>query len=535
MGKVLVAALRLYDSGYIPIPFRPNEKAPSIEWKDLLDNPPDRKQTQELFDKRPDANLGIVCGDVVGLDIDDYGPAMEELDKYDFEGLKIPMVRTPSGGQHWYFANPGREIGTRAKVLPGIDVRGAGGVLACPPSVVEGRSYSYIRKLSPASELPPPPAPLVSALKNKQYINNNPYIENLSFIEGCHGFATEMFSQGQRNDSLFHVAHHLIRGRMPRNEVREVLYFIAINCNPPYPFEELEATIQSAIQRAERKEINLRAEVESYISVTDGAFSVTDVVKALQPVSSVTNRDNIRQIFRRLKADGVIEKAGPRDGVYRKVETECEDIDFLNASNEALDIKMPFGEEQYVKIMPGNVIVVAGAPNAGKTAYLLNLTEMNMEDHEIYYFSSEMGDSEFRERLEKFGRPLDSWKFKPKDKAGNFDQVIRPDAINIIDYLELHEDFWKVGGLIRDIHGKLGKGIAVIALQKNPGLNLGLGGVRSLEKARLYLSLDNHVCRIEKGKNWRIQGVNPNGLEVRFKIVQGCKFLITEDWKKGKQ
>ena len=93
-------------------------------------------------------------------------------------------------------------------------------------------------------------------------------------------------------------------------------------------------------------------------------------------------------------------------------------------------------------IYPKNIIIVAGATNAGKTALLLNVVRMNMDRYEVIYFSSEMGEQELRLRLEKFGQALNSWKFKPIERPTRFSDVIVPDAINIIDYLELTEDFY---------------------------------------------------------------------------------------------
>ena len=56
--------------------------------------------------------------------------------------------------------------------------------------------------------------------------------------------------------------------------------------------------------------------------------------------------------------------------------------------------------------MPKNIIVVAGTPNAGKTAFLLNVVQMNMSGKmPIHYFSSEMGSMEFKGRLQKFDLP----------------------------------------------------------------------------------------------------------------------------------
>jgi len=110
--------------------------------------------------------------------------------------------------------------------------------------------------------------------------------------------------------------------------------------------------------------------------------------------------------------------------------------------------------------------------------------------------------------------------------------VIRPDDINIIDFLELHEDFWKVGGLISDIHKKLNRGCAFIAIQKNPGAEHGLGGARSIEKARLYLALEPGKCIIRKAKIFKKKDTNPNGLSIQFKIAAGAKFMAEGVWRR---
>jgi len=62
-------------------------------------------------------------------------------------------------------------------------------------------------------------------------------------------------------------------------------------------------------------------------------------------------------------------------------------------------------------------------------------------------------------------------------------------------------------------------------LQKKAGEELGRGGAFSLEKARLYLSMDSGELKVVKAKNWALPGENPNGRVFHFKLVDGCKFL----------
>jgi hypothetical protein len=69
-----------------------------------------------------------------------------------------------------------------------------------------------------------------------------------------------------------------------------------------------------------------------------------------------------------------------------------------------------------------------------------------------------------------------------------------------------------------------------VALQKKRDAELGRGGDFGLEKPRLYLSMDKGKCTIQKAKNWVNPEKNPNGLVINFKVVGGCKFIITNDW-----
>jgi hypothetical protein len=136
-------------------------------------------------------------------------------------------------------------------------------------------------------------------------------------------------------------------------------------------------------------------------------------------------------------------------------------------------------------------------------------------------------------RLKLFEFPLENWKVEFISKTQGFADSIRPDDINIIDFLEIYREFYEVGGFIREIYDKLNKGVAIIALQKNRGTDLGLGGMRAMEKARLYIAMEPGVLKIMKGKNWA-SDTNPERLERRFKLWHGAKFIYQSEWERGK-
>lgn len=519
------------DKGFSVIPVG-KDKKPLIAWTEYQKRYASKNEVNAWRKQFPTANIGIVTGLISGLaviDIDDSDKAKPVLDTLIPDSIEIPAAQTPRGGQHLYFKCTDPQLSNNAGLIPGADLRANGGYIIAPPSMNgNGKAYAWLPGLSIFEQEPPalPDAYVQYLLK---HINNNSF----SYIENCPAFCpgdAEMFTRGRRDNDLFHIVNQLVKARTPEGEIIKVAEILARNCLPPFPEKEIVAKIESALKRADRRDYNIAELVERYIAGTFGDFSGTDVYIAVQSETGGTNRDTVRKALIRLCDKGVIQRSSKKDGVYRRVEDRCEDIDFLSAPDAEFNIKYPFDIQNYVITHPGNIIVVAGAPNSGKTAFLLNIVEKNMGKHDIVYFSSELGAIELRDRLSKFKRPLTSWNFSPKERSSNFADVINPDSINIIDYLELHEDFWKVGGMIKEIFDKLRKGIAIIALQKNHGQALGLGGARSIEKARLYLSMDNHAIRIEKGKNWANPTLNPNGLEAEYKLVKGCEFIVTKPW-----
>ena len=277
--------------------------------------------------------------------------------------------------------------------------------------------------------------------------------------------------------------------------------------------------------------LSLAARINEWISGTKGDFYGTELDKELF-LGTQRDKENRKKILQRLAKEGVIERASNRHSHYRILDSNYENIDWRNAKDETVELYMPMGIERYVEIMPGNIIVIAGEQNAGKTAFLLNVIEMNMRQHKIHYFNSEMGAPELKKRLMKFGIPIDDWNFKAWERSSEFADVIFPNDVNIIDFMEIHDDFYKVGLYIKQIHDRLKKGIAFIALQKNKGRDEGRGGSMSLEKPRLYIALEPNKCKIIKAKNWKVDDKNPNGLEREFKLVQGCKFISTTTWGK---
>jgi hypothetical protein len=557
----LDAALEYAAMGFSVIPVRKN-KRPYVVWQKYQSERATEEQIRKWWKQWPGAGVAIVTGAISGIVAVDCDTEAGRLHVESLipDSCETPIAQTQSGGWHYYFKHRGGTVSNSAGVIPGVDVRGDGGYIVAPPTRGEKGDYSWLPGLSLGEvEVAPLPAPLARALNINSYIRTyvgESRLNDISCKQGgqvispynCDENGNEdkrgllgtnedklgtnedrLFTKGRRDNDLFRTANYLIRGGAAQGEALKIVQLLAKQCSPPFPESEARVKVQSALDRANQAEKNLTKEIREWCLSSSGDFLSSFVLKELGLSSRVLMKQAYN-VLARLCDEGLIEKASGKRGHYRTVNKDLDGIDWLNASDACLEISWPFAIESLVQTNEGNIIVVAGAPNSGKTAFAINTVSLNQHRHDVHYFSSEMGASELRKRLLLFDDvPIDGWRFHPWERSSDFPDVIRPDGLNIIDYLEIHDNFYLVGQMIKHIHDKLKRGVAVVCLQKNPGQDAGLGGQRSLEKARLAIALDNGQCRIIKAKNWATQE-NPNGLIQDFKLVDGCKFIPTGQW-----
>lgn len=293
--------------------------------------------------------------------------------------------------------------------------------------------------------------------------------------------------------------------------------------------------IREAIDKA-LDEINAKRpwqdEVNQWVAVTESYFSVTSCYNELGAVT-VKDKAAIRQALIRLKKESVVEPWKKRGhGWYRRVESEIIDIDWENADENPLEIRLPLELDKMVNLYNGDIFVIAGESNAGKSAMCLNIVELNMPEWDCHYFSSELGGPKLKKRISRFNTPIELWKMPAHQRHDNYHDALFPDAINIIDFLMITDEHWKVGNKIKDIHIALKEtsGIAIIALQKDENKKFGRGGDASRELASLYITLSNSGwAKIIKLKDYKTE-LNPNGEMCNFSLVDGSYFEQKSPW-----
>ena len=535
------------------IPLISGQKRPLIKWEPYQTKKASLIEIQDWWVKWPDANIGIVTGQISGIclvDADRYKQNYSEeiFLQYFNDSIVTPCVITPRGGLHMVFKAPREVISGKAEAanLPAIDFRCDGNYMVAPPSTNEKRiAYKWIEGCS-IFEIEPtglPDAFLKALYKyNSLYIYSNVTSKKWDDKNPLQS-VTLSFEEGKRDESLFHVAHTMSKGGASPGDVSLVLNLLANQCNPPFPKSEVEIKIKSVLERTARKERNLMKELTCYIDVTSGWFSVTSCYTELHVVTK-EDKTAIRVGLKRLKDGGIIEKVGEKDGVYKKIVHNVEFINFIEdeKDEEPFPVILPFGLNDLVEISKGNIILVAGEFNAGKTLFMLNVLKENKGKIPVRYMSSEMRKSEFKKRFRGF---IDvSPEFWLQDdmtdyvmRSQDFHTALRPNAINIIDYIEFKgADFTQGAELMRQIYDNLGDGIALIAIQKKQGAALPRSGDLVMEKPRLVISLskipgaDNlGTAEILKAKIVRLGKCD--GKKLNFEIINwGSTFRILRDW-----
>ena len=534
------------------IPLKPNTKKPAILWTLYQDNLATVDEVKKWWGEQfPGANIGLVCGEVsniIGLDFDTYKdktPWVQFLymleQRYNIKGVVTPetintaVSHTPRGGYHVLYSITKELYNNTLSNAPsrgitdsiGIELKSNKKLITLPPSIVKEGQYKWVNDLSMLSSID---NNIIDFIYNILRGSNKP----LQTVTN-HNISFEL---GNRDETLFHLAWGLVKGGVDEDNIRRTLEFLAQHCNPP--FQNVQEKVDSAIKRVGMRPIaqEVRDWVNHNTSVT---FNLTNCYGDLGFITK-DNKAACRQVIHRMVQEGSVEKVGSRWGYYRKTDQNLIRLEIPDELPPALDIQFPFQIEKLIEIYPRTIYVIAGSQGAGKSAFSLNFALINQDKHKIVYFSSEFSEYDLHKRLiGGLGLAKQDIKFPFYDKHEDFRDVISPDSINIIDWLEIPDNFYLIGQKITDIWGKLDKGIALINIQKDPKSSVGRGGSFSLERPCFYASVDIdaydscHYFKIIKARNLIDSSNNPVGLQKKFKIRNGVEILCSEDWARERR
>jgi len=563
---MLEAALAYVDQGFKIMPVK-LDKTPFTA-HGLKDATELQIVVKEYWGRWPDAGIGILTDGLVVLDFDKKSGGYKAKKELEGKYGQLPATRTHrtgGGGLHYIYRNPnGYHIRNTVALggYTGLDVRANGGYIVAPPSPhASGKNYQVV---DPADIADCPQWLILLTATSRPQTVNPETLEGLPIPET------------QRNVTLSSLAGTMRRRGLPEEAIEAALLITnQKRCLPPledkevirishsisrYPPETEDAIenwtndaktdnldISFASGQSDKKLDNsdnmdktnnppwerrsriIRKMVDEWLSDHKGeTFDLDTICRQLD----IKIRDDRHTVIKKLHYEIDAKKLEMSDfkrGLYTYIDKTFVSIDWVNASPlTTIPIKWPIGEDEShfgfadnVCISPGDIVVIAGVSNMGKTAICLNLLWDNMDIRHCTLMGNEYSGGKFKRRttnmtwanpLKEDGTP----KFDLIERHDRWKDIIKPDDINIIDWINLADNFYQIGSIIEGIQSKLRNGIAVISLQKSDQKSLGLGGGFSLHLASLYLAIDFERLTVVKAKEW--YGVNPNGKMYGFSI-----------------
>ena len=262
--------------------------------------------------------------------------------------------------------------------------------------------------------------------------------------------------------------------------------------------ERLSDRLKEYLSNAIGREVNLR-DIRAFLRIEPG--SKDDM--------------NLRtQMATTMIAGKIVKASGRNDGIYkvlipiRPVEWWVEKPD-----EQPLNFRFPkshiddtgFDIEDLVEIFAGDLILISGQSNYGKTCLTLNLLAENIS---LFSAGNTLMGSEytacddeitpkFKRRMQKMdwvqwivdGKP----RFQLLPIGGDYEDYVVKDNLNLIDWISLGGEageYYLIDRITKKIKDRVGRGVVVAVLQKNKDAEHGEGGERSVRYVDLELKID---------------------------------------------
>ena len=214
-------------------------------------------------------------------------------------------------------------------------------------------------------------------------------------------------------------------------------------------------------------------------------------------------------------------------------------------------MEMDFAED--VVIREGDLVLISGMSNFGKTTLCLNFCGENIDTKPIlmgneYTIMTDTGYDvapRFKSRLNIMSNTNGEGWIDWRDNKGNDKFTLLPvwadyaehivkNKINIVDWINLPGEYYMISPVMEGIKKALGRGIGIIAIQKNETSTAGRGGSMTRDFADLEILIDrfgNNEVLLTLGKvKEATKGVT--GKTYAYSISQGVKIINFREVKK---
>jgi len=253
-NRLLQAALTYAAFGIAVFPVKPGQKSPAFTgWQQSSTT--DAEQIKTWWTQNPAFNIGCDC-EKSGLYVVDYDckkgkRGLIVRDEWR-QAHTLPdtwTARTPSNGAHEYYWGQGSSKTDLYRDDPAvkgtgcIDVRAAGGLVVMPPSVIDGKAYTWEK----------PPVLYAIADANSDvftFISAGDSTGSGQQQRKPPYHVPESITEGGRTSALVALAGSLIgKGLSPEAAEAAIREENALRCDPPLTDEELRREVLPALHR----------------------------------------------------------------------------------------------------------------------------------------------------------------------------------------------------------------------------------------------------------------------------------------------
>jgi len=318
------------------------------------------------------------------------------------------------------------------------------------------------------------------------------------------------------------------------------------------------------------------AEIREFLSRIQGRnVSLADIRKEFQIASGTKSFDSVRNILFQLAEQKVIRPIGKAQGLY-KVVKQVSPVPVFSVERERRPVsnlifprdfnsgmEMLFREN--IVVREGDLILISGVSNFGKTALCMNFCGENIDAHPVlmgneYTTTDEEPTPRFLNRLDSMSVNNNGGWVDWVDVDGNDKFTLLPvwddyaehivkNKINIIDWINMETgEHYLIGSVLSGLKRNVGRGNIIAAIQKSEGVNAGRGGQFTKDFADIELLIDRfgesevlltignvkEYTRSVIGKTYAYSILGGVKI-VNFREVKRCPHCHGQGWLKGEK
>lgn len=250
-------------------------------------------------------------------------------------------------------------------------------------------------------------------------------------------------------------------------------------------------------------------EVKGFLESMEGEnITLNELRREFNILQGTRSFNSIRVIMHRLAEQRIVKPLGTR-GEYRVLK-QIDPVQWWNgAEDEALDFRFPrsyedeteFGIEDCLDVFAGDLILLAGTSNYGKTALALSILGENLD---LFPGARLMGSEytaadgkispKFKRRINRMswarwivdGKP----RFELLPIGSDYEDYIKADWLNVVDWVSLPGEYYLIDRVMKASKDRIGNGVLVMVLQKNRTSDFAEGGERAERYADVCLYID---------------------------------------------